>query len=79
LSHGVGSADLFFLNHYTSSYASVPDDANATVGWFQDMHVNITSFRNGVAIGPLADSHWLRVVPFGIRKLVNWVYQVCTC
>lgn len=67
---------MFFLNHYTSSYASVPTDANATIGWFQDQFVNVTSFRNGVEIGPLADSDWLRVVPYGLRKLVNWVYKV---
>jgi beta-glucosidase len=68
-----GSNDMFFLNHYTSSYASVPTNFNDTVGWFKDMNVNITRDRDGVPMGPRADSEWLYVYPQGIRDMVNWV------
>ncbi|CAN1238034.1 Putative beta-glucosidase 41 [Linum grandiflorum] len=55
-----------------------------TVGWtrFQklilqdastDSAVITSSHRNGIAIGETAASSWLRIVPWGIRKLMNYV------
>eukprot|EP01127_Copromyxa_protea_P017949 TRINITY_DN5547_c0_g2_i2.p1 TRINITY_DN5547_c0_g2~~TRINITY_DN5547_c0_g2_i2.p1 ORF type:complete len:531 (+),score=63.39 TRINITY_DN5547_c0_g2_i2:31-1623(+) len=68
-----GSADFFGLNHYTSVYATSPT-SNLGEGWPQDSGVNTTRLRNGIPIGPVADSDWLYVVPWGIRKLVNWIH-----
>jgi beta-glucosidase len=31
--------------------------------------------KNGVPIGPRADSDWLYVVPWGIRKLLNYIHN----
>lgn len=70
-----GSSDFFGLNHYTSVYASKPTFTTGT-GWERDVGVNATRYRNGVPIGPVADSDWLYVVPWGLRKLVNWIHVV---
>jgi beta-glucosidase len=61
-----GSYDFFGLNHYTSEYvANDPTDKPAGI--------RSTREKNGVPIGPMADSDWLYVVPWGIRKLLNYI------
>ncbi|KAK4395617.1 Raucaffricine-O-beta-D-glucosidase [Sesamum angolense] len=45
-------------------------DPTAEDGYYRDMHVKFDSFRDNVPIGPLAGSSWLRIVPWGIRKLL---------
>ena len=67
-----GGVDFIGVNHYTSSYAK-----KGTVvlnNWYSDKGVD-TSDKNatGYLIGPYAESNWLRVVPSGIRDLVNWI------
>jgi len=69
------SHDFFGLNHYTSVYVStnlhvLPPDI---VGWQRDLNVNVSSYRNGVPIGPPADSTWLFVVPAGFRYLLSYI------
>jgi len=69
-----GSSDYFYLNHYTSVYATLstkPIDVAA--GWDSDVGVTSVRYRNGTAIGPVADSDWLYVVPEGLRKLLNFI------
>lgn len=69
-----GSWDYFGLNHYTSSYVINRTDENTTaIGWEFDTHVITSRERDGVPIGPRADSSWLYVVPWGIRKVLNLV------
>ncbi|GAV87772.1 Glyco_hydro_1 domain-containing protein [Cephalotus follicularis] len=72
----VNTLDFLGLNHYTTSYAQhdrtriwklILQDASA------DAAVITTSFRRGVAIGERAASRWLRIVPWGIRKLAGYV------
>ncbi|GMN63192.1 hypothetical protein TIFTF001_032274 [Ficus carica] len=72
----VGSLDFVGLNHYTTLYARndrtrirkfVLQDATS------DAAVITTAYRRGVAIGERAASHWLRIVPWGIRKLARYV------
>jgi len=73
-----GSYDFFALNHYTTSYASNCSNppANLTLGWQTDQRVNLTKTSvNGTLIGPPADSSWLYVVPWGFRKMLNWIWQ----
>jgi len=73
-----GSYDFFALNHYTTSYASNCSNppANLTLGWQTDQRVNLTKTSvNGTLIGPPADSSWLYVVPWGFRKILNWIWQ----
>lgn len=66
-----GSIDFFGLNHYSSFYCANnpnpgPHDAEATIGSHE---------KNGVPIGVQADSDWLFVVPWGVRKILNWISQ----
>jgi len=37
--------------------------------------VNILHYRDGIPIGQQADSSWLWVVPWGLRKVLHWVYE----
>ncbi|XVE50471.1 hypothetical protein DITRI_Ditri01bG0164700 [Diplodiscus trichospermus] len=70
------SLDFIGINHYTSYYARndrtrirklILQDA------YSDSAVITTSFRHGVAIGERAASRWIRIVPWGIRKLARYL------
>ncbi|CAN1238031.1 Putative beta-glucosidase 41 [Linum grandiflorum] len=70
------SVDFIGINHYTSYYVRndrtrfqklILQDAST------DSAVITSSHRNGIAIGETAASSWLRIVPWGIRKLMNYV------
>ncbi|XP_017979544.1 PREDICTED: putative beta-glucosidase 41 isoform X2 [Theobroma cacao] len=72
----LGSLDFIGINHYTTLYARndrtrirklILQDASS------DAAVITTSFRGGAPIGERAASRWLRVVPWGIRKLARYV------
>ncbi|KAL0318860.1 UNVERIFIED_CONTAM: Oleuropein beta-glucosidase, partial [Sesamum angustifolium] len=65
-----GTYDFLGLNYYTSIYAANDPNPTAEDGYYRDMHVKFDSFRDNVPIGPLAGSSWLRIVPWGIRKLL---------
>jgi len=68
-----GSADFYALNHYTSRYATNGPNPGG-LGPDADMHVTVSvNDKNGVPIGPAADSPWLYVVPYGIRKNLFWL------
>jgi beta-glucosidase len=69
-------SDFFGLNHYSSGYiaAQKPGDQNSNEhNYFSDIGVFGTKIRDGKPIGPVADSDWLYVVPWGIRKILNWI------
>jgi len=69
-----GSHDFFALNHYTSTYASHPVSPPPTdPSWDSDQNAFLTREKDGKFIGPAADSSWLYVVPWGIRRMLNWV------
>lgn len=64
------------LNHYTSVYASAPPNGtvpNPNDGWSSDLNVATLRVKDGVQIGPMADSNWLYVVPWGMRGILNWL------
>ncbi|KAH1032641.1 hypothetical protein J1N35_044815 [Gossypium stocksii] len=72
----VGAFDFIGINHYTTYYARkdrtqirklILQDASS------DAAVITTSFREGAAIGEKAASRWLRIVPWGIRKLARYL------
>ncbi|GMY31559.1 putative beta-glucosidase 41 isoform X2 [Fagus crenata] len=72
----VGSLDFLGINHYTTLYARndrsrirklIVKDAIA------DAAVITSPYRGGVAIGERAASRWIRIVPWGIRKLANYL------
>ncbi|XP_051125356.1 putative beta-glucosidase 41 [Andrographis paniculata] len=71
-----GSLDFIGLNHYTTLYARndrtrvrklILKDASS------DAAVITASSRHGVPIGENSALHWLYVVPWGIRKLANYI------
>ncbi|PON42295.1 Glycoside hydrolase [Trema orientale] len=74
----VGSLDFVGINHYTTLYARndrtrirkfILQDATS------DAAVITTPYRGGVAIVERAASCWLRIVPWGIRKLTRNVKE----
>lgn len=69
-------SDFFGINHYTSTYVGAPrkpTPLNPT--WYDDSKVFTTYEKDGKLIGPRADSSWLYVVPWGSRKLLNWIHK----
>ena len=68
----MNSSDFFGLNHYTSSlvYPTPKSDISpATISWFTDDDVN--EYQD--AKWYKAASSWLKVVPFGLRRLLKWI------
>lgn len=66
------SYDFIGVNHYTSSYVKKVD--NVGTDWDSDKHTEGSDTDvNGHLIGPYAESNWLRVVPEGMRGIVNWI------
>jgi len=70
-----GSWDYFGLNHYTSNYVFFQNDTSVEPNWGSDQLAGTTAYRNGVPIGPRADSEWLYVVPWGIHRVLRWIAQ----
>ena len=71
-----GSYDFIGLNHYTSRYVShiaPPQPSPEKRSWATDSRTTLLTEKNGEKIGPLADSSWLYVVPWGMRKILNWI------
>lgn len=73
-----GTLDFVGINHYTTMYARndrigirklIMQDASTDSG------VITTHLKHGVAIGDRAASSWLYIVPWGIRKLANYVKE----
>ncbi|KAH6767973.1 beta glucosidase 41 [Perilla frutescens var. frutescens] len=71
-----GTLDFIGINHYTSLYARndkigirklILQDAST------DSAVITTHSKHGVPIGERAASSWLYIVPWGIRKLANYI------
>ncbi|XP_024966552.1 putative beta-glucosidase 41 isoform X5 [Cynara cardunculus var. scolymus] len=74
----MGSLDFVGINHYTSLYAKndrtgirkfILRDAST------DAAVITSSSRNGESIGEKAASSWLRIVPWGLRKLAVYIKE----
>ncbi|XP_071052266.1 myrosinase 1-like isoform X2 [Onthophagus taurus] len=64
-----GSADFFGLSHYTTKICdvSLPKmSAEGTPLFALDFCVQNESWENGT-------SSWLKVVPWGLRRLLNWI------
>eukprot|EP01121_Diplochlamys_sp_Union-15-3_P009268 TRINITY_DN2521_c0_g1_i4.p1 TRINITY_DN2521_c0_g1~~TRINITY_DN2521_c0_g1_i4.p1 ORF type:complete len:237 (-),score=39.89 TRINITY_DN2521_c0_g1_i4:81-791(-) len=69
-----GSSDFFGLNHYTSLYTTNGTSPDA-IGWNRDVQIIGLRERDGELIGPIADSDWLYIVPWGIQKLLVWIHE----
>lgn len=65
-----GTYDFLAINTYTSQYAAASEDLPpGTVDYWKDL--NVKTFVDDD--WDQAASNWLRVVPWGIRKLLKWM------
>ncbi|CAL8131573.1 unnamed protein product [Orchesella dallaii] len=63
-----GSLDFLGLNHYTTELVA-PGGLCLFPGWSCDQHVTKTKDPNWEG----SASAWLKKVPWGLRKLINWI------
>ncbi|KAK0589281.1 hypothetical protein LWI29_012074 [Acer saccharum] len=71
-----GSMDYIGVNQYTSYYMYEPTWAKSKdIGYQADWNVGFAFEKNGVPIGPRANSGWLYMVPFGMYKVVTYVKE----
>ena len=71
----IGSSDHIALNHYSSRYgADMACPQGPQASWSDEacVRLGIVDSR-GNAIGPVAASSWLYVVPWGIRGILKWL------
>lgn len=66
----LGSWDFLGLNHYTTALTK-PSDEPGPPGFFGDQDTH-TYFN---ASWPESSAEWLRVVPWGFRKLLVWIKE----
>ncbi|KAG6645283.1 hypothetical protein CIPAW_08G111600 [Carya illinoinensis] len=70
------SIDFIGLNHYTSRFISYVKDCPDEGDFYKAQEMQrIAEWEEGEAIGPRAASEWLYVVPWGIRKVLNYIAQ----
>ncbi|KAM0829781.1 hypothetical protein ACQ4PT_066665 [Festuca glaucescens] len=67
--------DFIGLNHYTSKFiANQPNPQPKEIHFCQARQIEILDKRSsGEAIGERAASEWLCIVPWGIRKMINYI------
>ncbi|XP_059641876.1 beta-glucosidase 44-like isoform X1 [Cornus florida] len=72
-----GSFDYVGINEYTTFYMENPKNPTKAkeLGYQQDWNVGFAYERNGVPIGPKANSGWLYIVPWGMYKAVMYVKE----
>ncbi|EOY04022.1 B-S glucosidase 44 [Theobroma cacao] len=71
-----GSMDYVGINHYTSTYIYDPKQPKPNVTGYQaDWNAGFANAKNGVQIGPKANSWWLYIVPWGMYKTVTYVKE----
>ena len=68
-----GSMDLFSFNAYTTRYVKASPGANNPEGLGLANYETVTEDAKGVPLGPVADSSWLIVTPWGFRKALAYL------
>ncbi|XP_053554228.1 lactase/phlorizin hydrolase-like [Bombina bombina] len=66
-----GTYDFFGLNHYTSVLVATAIYPNSEQSYDADRGVYVLSDRTWLGSG----SVWLKVTPFGFRRLLNWIKE----
>ncbi|XP_041021195.1 beta-glucosidase 42 [Juglans microcarpa x Juglans regia] len=70
------SIDFLGLNHYTSRFIAYVKDSPDEGDYYKAQEMQrLAEWEEGEAIGPRAASEWLYVVPWGIRKVLNYIAQ----
>jgi lactase-phlorizin hydrolase len=64
-----GSYDFLGLNHYTTELAAHGTIEGEPIGWKSDQNVVFSYHEDW----PESASAWLKVVPWGFRKLLKWI------
>jgi len=67
-----GSSDFLGINHYTTGLVfptNLDSPDNDKMGWPYDSGVSCTVDKKWYP----AASSWLKVVPFGLRRVLNWI------
>nr|GMD74166.1 beta-glucosidase 44-like [Ipomoea batatas] len=71
-----GSFDYVGINQYTTYYVNDPSpNTSSTINYQNDWNAIFAYDRNGVPIGPRANSDWLYMVPWGLYKAVTYVKE----
>lgn len=69
-----GSMDFLGVNQYTAYYMYDPQQPKQNVTDYQmDWNAGFAFSRNGVPIGPKANSEWLYIVPWGLYKAIMYI------
>lgn len=66
----VNTMDFIGLNHYTTEY--VQHQERTDFGWEGDQNTT-KSFDD---LWPKSSAEWLWVVPWGFRKMLNWISKI---
>ncbi|GLT68476.1 hypothetical protein SLA2020_407020 [Shorea laevis] len=70
------SIDFVGLNHYTSRFIAHATDGPQESDFYKAQEMErIVEWEGGEVIGEKAASEWLYVVPWGIRKVLNYIAQ----
>ena len=70
----LGSSEFYGMNSYTSFYVrhkDTPPELTDHQGNIEKLDSN----NEGVIRGPASDTYWLRTCPWGLRKLLNWIWN----
>ncbi|MBA0847361.1 hypothetical protein Goshw_016878 [Gossypium schwendimanii] len=70
-----GSFDYVGINQYTTSYISNPTTPSNVTSYQSDWNAAFANAKNGVQIGPRANSWWLYIVPWGMYKTVTYIKE----
>ncbi|XP_020963966.1 beta-glucosidase 42 [Arachis ipaensis] len=72
----LNSMDFIGLNHYTTRFITYVTDSNKESRYYGAQEIErIVEWEGGKVIGEKAASEWLYVVPWGLRKVLNYVSQ----
>lgn len=67
-----GSSDFLGINHYTS-FICTPRDDDVDVVFPTTTDVDASCYQ--LEEWPVGASRWLRVVPWGLRNILNWIKE----
>ncbi|KAB2077745.1 hypothetical protein ERO13_A06G117500v2 [Gossypium hirsutum] len=71
-----GSFDFLGLNYYTAIYAAYASKPNVgKSSYLTDARTSLSSYHNGIPIGPMTGTKWIYMYPRGIRDLLLYTKE----